>query len=145
MLLRRLKLEGFNIRPNQIIIFNYGIWVGNKWEALALGKKRRFWGFWSIPVKSRSQEKRLKSAKRVNEEQEFFSSSGLWQQSHFTWSSLQSLCCSWPGRDSQWPFSQLTHGICGILLSLHQSARCPCHLCRLLQAYGRMESKRALL
>lgn len=121
----------------------FGLEINGK--HLPLARKEGFGVFWSIPVKSRSQEKRLKSAKRVNEQQEFCSSSGLWQQSHFSWSSLQGLCCSWPGRDSQWPFSQLTHGICDISLSLHRSARCPCHLCRLLQAYGRMESKRALL
>lgn len=122
----------------------FGLEINGK--HLPSARKEGFGVFWSIPVKSRSQEKRLKSAKRVNEQQEFLSSSGLWQQNlFFFWSSLQGLCCSWPGRDSQWPSSQLTHGICGISLSLHRSARCPCHLCRLLQAYGRMESKRALL
>lgn len=146
MLLRRLKLKSFNICLNQIIIFNYGIWVGNKWETLALGKKRRFWGFLehsSQVKKSRKEIKKCKTSKWAAGISQLFRA--LAAESFFFWSSLQGLCCSWPGRDSQWPSSQLTHGICGISLSLHRSARCPCHLCRLLQAYGRMESKRALL
>lgn len=59
----------------------FGLEINGK--HLPSARKEGFGVFWSIPVKSRSQEKRLKSAKRVNEQQEFLSSSGLWQQSLF--------------------------------------------------------------